>query len=48
MTDIINIQCIPTPALFVPLSTGTVPTNALKDESGNPIIDENGQYILTE
>jgi hypothetical protein len=48
MTATINIQCIPTPALYIASGSVVVPANALKDESGNPIKDENGNFILTE
>ena len=42
MFEAINIFLVPTVLL-----TGLVPDNALLDENGQPILDENGNYILT-
>lgn len=34
--------------VFFPVSDSTVPSNALLNEDGTPILTEDGQYILVE
>jgi hypothetical protein len=48
MTASVNVQCKPTPVEWIGAASGSVPANALLDEAGNPIKDENGNYILTD
>jgi hypothetical protein len=43
--EAINIFCEPT--VLLSSLNGGVPANALLDENGQPILDENGNYILT-
>lgn len=45
MTASINVQCIPTPILYL---GNKIPEGVLLDESGNPILDETGNYIFTD
>jgi hypothetical protein len=44
MAITINVQAIPTPAVFL----DTVPVNALRDEDNQPIYDEDGHFILVD
>jgi hypothetical protein len=40
----INVQACPTPQMWLDCSN-QVPPDCLLDENGNPLTDENGQYL---
>lgn len=48
MDGVINIQCIPTPMMIWSFAAIPAPANALKDEKGNYVFDQNGNYVTTD
>jgi len=43
----VNINCQPSPAV-PPIGFNAIPAGALLDENNQPILDEDGQYIIGE
>ncbi|HTB83650.1 MAG TPA: hypothetical protein VK742_08350 [Candidatus Sulfotelmatobacter sp.] len=52
MFESCNIFCEPTPVLLDPIGGnggggGGVPANAMLDGNGNPVLDDEGNYVLS-
>lgn len=47
---IVQVQAQPVPQIWSGTAPGytPVPSNAILDENGTPIVDENGNYILSD
>lgn len=45
----VNCQCRPVPACWLPAGAAdVVPANALRNDQGEPILDDQGNYILAD